>query len=58
MNEPISEVIRPRRRTKRALQRKQVLVEKYVVEGMSRADAEARAQTEMRDNEKGDWRRG
>jgi hypothetical protein len=35
MNEPISEVIRPRRRTKRALQRKQVLVEKYVVEGMS-----------------------
>ncbi len=45
-------------RESKALQRKQALIDKYVAEGMSAEAAAKRAQAEMRDNDKGDWRRG
>jgi hypothetical protein len=50
---------RPRKRTRKALDRKKVLVDKYIAEGLSEADAEDRARREMRDADpKRDWRRG
>lgn len=49
---------RPRERTRKALLRKRALVETYIAQGMTQAEAETRAQSEMRDNPKGDWRRG
>jgi len=49
---------KPRRRTKKALARKEVLISKYVAEGLTPAEAEARAHKEMRDNGRGDWREG
>ena len=48
----------PRRRTTKALERKAALIEQYVAEGLSHDEATERAQNEMRDNAKGDWRRG
>jgi hypothetical protein len=47
-------VPRPRKRTRKALDRKQVLVKKLVSEGLS----EARAHEEMRNNTRGDRRDG
>ena len=41
-----------------ALKRRDTLVEKYVAEGIERKEATDRANKEMRDNNKGDWRRG
>jgi hypothetical protein len=49
---------KPNRRATKALERRAVLTRKYVAEGMDEAAAQARAQKEMRDNGKGDWRRG
>lgn len=46
------------RRTQKALERKEKLIAQYVAEGMTEAEATERAQAEMRDNDKGDWRRG
>jgi hypothetical protein len=47
-----------RGRDAKALRRRNELAKKYMAEGMSEEDALARAQEEMRDNAKGDWRRG
>ena len=47
-----------RRRTSKALARRAELVAKYVAEGMDEEAATERAQREMRENDKGDWRRG
>ena len=47
-----------RNRTKKALKRLDQLAEKYEAEGMSKADARKRAQEEMRENQRGDWRAG
>ena len=47
-----------RHREKRALERRDELVKKYMDEGLTAADAEARAQAEMLDNPKRYWRRG
>lgn len=47
-----------RRRTQNALKRRSELIKRYMGEGMSEEEATERAQNEMRDNEKGDWRRG
>ncbi len=47
-----------RRRTEEALKRRADLIARYVAEGMTEAEAAERAQNEMRDNAKGDWRRG
>lgn len=41
---------------KKALKHLEVLTEKYVAEGMSEEDARQRAQKEMRDNPRKDWR--
>jgi hypothetical protein len=46
------------RREANALRRKKALIEQYVAEGMDYPAAVERAQAEMRDNAKGDWRRG
>lgn len=48
----------PARRTVKALERHHVLVERFIAEGMDRETAIERAYVEMRDNGKGDWRRG
>ena len=48
----------PRRRAKRALERRDELIKKYVDEGLTEAEAEARAQVELLDNPKRDWRSG
>jgi membrane carboxypeptidase/penicillin-binding protein len=47
-----------RRREKRALERRDELIKKYIDEGLTELEAQERAQVEMRDNPKGDWRRG
>ena len=49
---------KPNRRTMEALARREKLVKAYVKEGMNEQEAKERAQKEMRDNDKGDWRRG
>lgn len=49
---------KPRRRTKKALVRKDVLIKKYVADGLNEEEAEVRAHAEMRDNPRGDWREG
>jgi hypothetical protein len=46
------------RREKKALALRDELVKKYQAQGLSHKDALDRAQKEMRDNNKGDWRRG
>lgn len=46
------------RRTEDALKRKAEFVARLVAEGMTEEDAAERAHAEMRDNGKGDWRRG
>jgi hypothetical protein len=46
------------RREKKALERLEATVAKYVAEGMDEAKARERAQAEMRKNPKADWRRG
>ncbi|MGC6331566.1 hypothetical protein ACNI3R_19000 [Rhizorhabdus sp. FW153] len=46
------------RRTEKALERKAALVARYLEEGMTEEEATERAHAEMRDNGKGDWRRG
>ena len=46
------------RREKRALERLDELIKKYMDEGLTEVDARTRAILEMRDNPKGDWRRG
>jgi hypothetical protein len=48
----------PNKRTMKAIKRRDDLVARYVAEGMSKEAATERAQKEMRNNEKGDWRRG
>lgn len=48
----------PDRRTKRALERREQLVKKYINEGLSKEAATARAQEEMRNNPNADWRDG
>jgi hypothetical protein len=48
----------PRRRERRALEQLDELTKKYVDEGLNEAEAAARAQAEIRDNPKRDWRRG
>jgi hypothetical protein len=47
-----------RRRTEKALKRLEVLAKKYETEGMTKRAARAKAQKEMRDNTRGDWRDG
>jgi hypothetical protein len=47
-----------RRRERRALERQDELTKKYMDDGLTEAEAQARAQAEMRDNPKRDWRRG
>ena len=47
-----------RRRESRALERRDELIKKYMDEGLTEAEAQTRAQAEMRDNPKLDWRRG
>lgn len=42
----------------KAMERKNALIAKYVDEGMEPEAAAEMAQQEMRDNGKGDWRRG
>jgi hypothetical protein len=44
-------------RNRRALERQDELTKKYMDEGLTEAEAQARAQAEMRDNPKRDWRR-
>lgn len=46
------------RRERKALKRLEELTAKYVAEGMTEGDAKRRAQGEMRDNQRGDWRAG
>jgi hypothetical protein len=46
------------RRTAQALKRRELLIAQYIAEGMTEDEASERAQAEMRDNDKGDWRRG
>lgn len=46
------------RRAQKANQRLQDLTAKYVAEGLSQEDAEARALSELKDNARGDWRAG
>lgn len=46
------------RREQQALKRRDELVKKYEAEGLTHDAALDRAQKEMRDNAKGDWRRG
>jgi hypothetical protein len=49
----------PRRRQReRADERRLALVEKFQTEGLTPEEADKRALDEMRDNPKGDWRRG
>lgn len=45
-------------RDKKALKRLEELTANYVAEGMTEEDAKQRAQKEMRDNPRGDWRAG
>ena len=47
-----------RRRTKRALERKEMLKRELMAGGASEVEAEAEAQKQMRDNPRGDWRDG
>lgn len=47
-----------RRRTEQALKRKEQLIAEMVAEGLTEAEATELAQKTMRDNSKGDWRRG
>lgn len=47
-----------RRRTKKGLERLKKLTSKYVAEGMPEAEAKTRAQAELRDNPRRDWRAG
>jgi hypothetical protein len=49
---------KPNRRATKALERRAILTQKYVDAGMDEVAAQAKAQKEMRDNGKGDWRRG
>jgi hypothetical protein len=46
------------RREKKGLARRDMLVEKYINEGLSHEDATERANKEMRDNQSSDWRKG
>ncbi len=48
----------PRNREKKALTRLEELTANYVAKGMTEEDARQRAQKEMRDNTRGDWRAG
>ncbi len=45
-------------REKKALKRREELTAKYVAGGMTEEDAKQRAQNEMRDNPRRDWRTG
>ena len=47
-----------RRRENRALERRDELINKYTREGLTQDHAQERAQKEMHDNPKRDWRRG
>jgi len=47
-----------RRREQKAVKRLAELTAKYVAEGMSEADAKKRAQEEVRENPRKDWRAG
>lgn len=46
------------RRTQKALERKKKLIERYINEGLSPEEASKKADVEMRDNPRGDWRAG
>ena len=43
-------------RERKALKRREELTAQYVAEGMTEENAKLRAQNEMRDNARGDWR--
>lgn len=45
-------------RLAKATKRLNILIDKYVASGMTKAKAKQRATKEMRDNTRGDWRAG